>query len=81
MHVFVLSFVYRIYDYQQKKETFQTPEELLEGMDPMLLNLTKYEFKDLLKESGLAEHFIDEIIQAITFVNYGQDLSIHSFVG
>lgn len=54
---------------------------MLEAMDPMLLNLTKYEFKGILQEQGLSENFIEEMIQAITFVNYGQDLSIHSFVG
>jgi len=66
---------------QENGKTFLDPAKLLEAADPYLFNLTKSDFRSYLKEEGLGELVIDELIQAITLVNYGQDLSIHSFVG
>ncbi|CAL8141315.1 unnamed protein product [Orchesella dallaii] len=70
-----------IYELQEQGKVFQTPEEMLEAMSPNLLNLTKGDTKSLLKSLDFSENFIEELVQAITYVNYGQDLSIHAFVG
>lgn len=45
---------------------------------PRLLQLS---VKDHLSHMGFTERLIDEIVQATTVVNYGQDVNIQSFVG
>jgi len=54
---------------------------MLEAMSPNLLNLTRGDTRSLLKSLDFSENFIEELVQAITYVNYGQDLSIHALVG
>lgn len=50
-------------------------------MSPTLLNLTRGDTRSFLRSHDFSENFIEELTQAITYVNYGQDLSIHGFVG
>ena len=51
-------------------------------MNPSFLNLTRTEYKTLLGDDfGFSQRFINEIAQAVTLVNYGQTVSVHSFVG
>lgn len=45
---------------------------------PRLLQMS---VKEYLLHMGFAERLIDEIVQAITVINYGQDVDIQSFVG
>lgn len=54
---------------------------MLEAMSPKLLNLTHFDLRSLLKSQEFSESFIDELVQAVAYVNYGQDLSIHALVG
>jgi len=70
-----------IYELQDKGLSFDTVELMLSAMDPKLLNLTKSEFRTFLEENGYGEGFITELVQAITYVNYGQSTSMHSLVG
>jgi hypothetical protein len=78
--IFLYSFC-RIYKLQDSRSHYGNPETLLEDVDPILVNLTQSNFRTYLKGEGLGDLIIEELIQAITFVNYGQDLNIHSFVG
>ncbi|CAG7821289.1 unnamed protein product [Allacma fusca] len=71
----------RIYSVQQKRVSYENPYELLSAMSPSLANLTRSTFKRFLKELQLKEILIEELVQAITYVNYGQNAGIHSFAG
>lgn len=79
----VLDHFQRIYDIQEKDEiAFEQVSDLLAAMNPLLLNLTKVPYNELMEtEFGLSKKFIDELAQAVTLVNYGQTVSIPSFVG
>lgn len=74
-------FLFRIYELQEKGQVFNSPEEMLEAMSPSLLNLTRSDTLAFLRSQQFSELFIEELAQAITYVNYGQDLSIHALVG
>jgi hypothetical protein len=50
-------------------------------MSPSIFNLTKITYKDYLFDSKFSKKFINELVQSIALVNYGQDLSIPAFVG
>jgi hypothetical protein len=50
-------------------------------MSPSILNLTRITYKDYLFDSKFSKTFINELVQSIALVNYGQDLSIPAFVG
>lgn len=72
----------RIYELQEKGQAFETVADLLAAMNPSFLNLTRTEYKTLLGDDfGFSQRFINEIAQAVTLVNYGQTVSVHSFVG
>lgn len=43
--------------------------------------LLKKSIKNELLDLGYSERLIDELVKTILVVNYGQDTSIHSFVG
>ncbi|KAH9405785.1 hypothetical protein TYRP_014081 [Tyrophagus putrescentiae] len=79
----VLDHFERIYEIQQKEEVaFEQVSDLLAAMNPLLLNLTKIQYAELLEtEFGLSRRFVEELAQAVTLVNYGQTVAIPSFVG
>lgn len=63
--------------------SFDTLEQLLTSMSPSFVNLTKYSLRNhLVKDIHLNEELINELINSITLVNYGQTVdTLHSFVG
>jgi len=71
----------KIYELQESHQVFTNPKDMLEAMGPSLFNLTRSDMRSFLKSHSFAENFIDELMSAITYVNYGQDLSIHALVG
>ena len=71
----------RIYQLQKANVYFESVEDMLEAMSPQIANLTKTTFRNYLIESGYAKRFITELLQAVTLVNYGQDINIPAFVG
>jgi len=54
---------------------------MLQAMSPELRNLTRGSLRQYLGDKGYSTRVIDEIVQAITYVNYGQSSTMHSFVG
>ncbi|CAG2119641.1 unnamed protein product [Medioppia subpectinata] len=50
-------------------------------MSPEIYNLTKISYKNFLMDAKYSKKFIDELVQSISLVNYGQDVSIPAFVG
>ena len=74
-------FLCRIYELQSDMNVYSNPGEILTAMNPSLANLTNSRFRDALEKMGFQELLIEELIQAVSFVNYGQDTNIHAFVG
>lgn len=72
---------YRIYKLQDTSKYYDTVEEMLKAMSPNLYNLTRSNFRAFLIDQGFKEILIDEMVQAITLVNYGQTADMHSLVG
>jgi len=71
----------RIYRLQDHKVKFDSVDDLLDAMSPNVNNLTKTTYRDYLINSGFSKKFINELVQSISLVNYGQDVSIPAFVG
>ncbi|KAK6474792.1 prenylcysteine oxidase-like isoform X1 [Huso huso] len=72
----------RIYKYQAHGYAFSTVDELLHSLGGSLfINMTRNSVSESLLELGLSQRFIDEVIAAVTRVNYGQSVSIPAFVG
>lgn len=73
-----------VYFHQDNRSaSFDTLEQLLTSMSPSFVNLTKYSLRNhLVKDIHLSEELINELINSITLVNYGQTVdTLHSFVG
>ncbi|XP_051870658.1 prenylcysteine oxidase-like [Pristis pectinata] len=72
----------RIYKYQAHGYAFSTMEEMLQSLGgERFINLTQRSVTETLQELGITQRFIDEIVTAVTRVNYGQSASIPAFVG
>ncbi|XP_072923791.1 prenylcysteine oxidase 1-like [Hemitrygon akajei] len=72
----------RIYKYQAHGYAFSTVEEMLQSLGgERYINLTQRSVTETLQELGITQRFIDEIVTAVTRVNYGQLASIPAFVG
>ncbi|RXM95323.1 Prenylcysteine oxidase-like [Acipenser ruthenus] len=72
----------RIYKYQAHGYAFSTVDELLHSLGGSLfINMTRNSVSESLLELGVSQRFIDEVIAAVTRVNYGQSVSIPAFVG
>lgn len=76
-----ISHFQNIYELQNRGLAYDNVESMLSAMDAKLLNLTSTKFEVFLKERGYRQEFIEELVQAITYVNYGQPASIHALVG
>ncbi|XP_029167304.1 prenylcysteine oxidase-like [Nylanderia fulva] len=70
-----------IYDLQDNGKSFANVTALLAAMNKEFPRLLQMSVKDHLLHMGFTERLIDEIVQATTVVNYGQDVDIQSFVG
>ncbi|XP_078406711.1 prenylcysteine oxidase 1-like [Cetorhinus maximus] len=72
----------RIYKYQSHGYAFSTVEEMLQSLGgERFINMTRRPVAETLQELGISQRFIDEIVAAITRVNYGQSATIPAFVG
>lgn len=71
----------RLYEFQKDGHAFSTVEDLLNAVDPQLIEYSKKSVKDLLKEEGFSDRFIDEFAMGVMRVNYGQTTRIHGLVG
>lgn len=45
------------------------------------INMTQKPLSDSLLELGVSQRFIDEVVEPVMRVNYGQNVSIPAFVG
>ena len=71
----------RLYEIQADGHAFSAVEDLLHAMDPYLVDWTKKSIKELLKEEGFHDRFIDEFVMGAMRVNYGQTTDIQGLVG
>ncbi|KAF1378411.1 hypothetical protein PFLUV_G00190270 [Perca fluviatilis] len=72
----------RIYKYQAHGYAFSSVEELLDSLGGSgFINMTRRPLCSSLLELGVSQRFIDEVIEPIMRVNYGQNVSIPAFVG
>ncbi|XP_078267715.1 prenylcysteine oxidase 1-like isoform X1 [Rhinoraja longicauda] len=72
----------RIYKYQAHGYAFSSVEEMLQSLGgERFINLTQRSVAETLQELGISQRFVDEIVIAVTRVNYGQSASIPAFVG
>ncbi|KAJ4929929.1 hypothetical protein JOQ06_018946 [Pogonophryne albipinna] len=72
----------RIYKYQAHGYAFSSVEELLDSLGGSgFINMTRMPLSDSLLELGVSQRFIDEVIEPVMRVNYGQNVSIPAFVG
>lgn len=73
---------FRIYQLQNEHYAYEQLSDLLTAMDSLIYNLTRTSYKHLLQsEYRLSDEFIEQIVQSITLVNYGQTISIPALVG
>lgn len=78
----VLDKFMRIYQYQQYGYSFSSVERLLHAMggDSFLI-LMNQTLEEAMISEGFSQAFINDIVEPITRVNYGQSVRINGFVG
>lgn len=75
-------FVFRIYELQDKNESFESINDLLYAMDPKFADYLNVSVKDaFLVNDDFSESLINELVQGSLRVNYGQNINVHEFVG
>lgn len=70
-----------IYDLQKEGYAFSNVGSLLSSMSPKFIERMRQNFTATLISDGYSKKFIDELINAIVRVNYGQSTNVHGFVG
>jgi len=63
----------------QEERGFRTVQEIFKELG--LYNLTEETIREALKKSDVCDAFIDEIVIAITKINYGQNVSMNALSG
>lgn len=72
----------RIYELQDKNESFESINDLLFAMDPKFADYLNVSVKDaFLVNDDFSESLINELVQGSLRVNYGQNINVHEFVG
>lgn len=71
----------KIYDLQDAGQFFGNVTALLSAMNKNFPKLLQISTKEYLLREGFTEQLIDELVEATTVVDYGQDVDIQSFVG
>lgn len=71
----------RFYELQHNGHAFSNVEDLIGAMDPSLVGYSKKSIKNLLKEEGFSDRFIDELAMGAMRNNYGQTTGVHGLVG
>ncbi|CAG2122431.1 unnamed protein product, partial [Medioppia subpectinata] len=61
-----------VYKLQESLVKFDSVDRLLSAMSPEIYNLTKISYKNFLMDAKYSKKFIDELVQSISLVNYGQ---------
>lgn len=78
----VLDKFMRIYQYQQYGYSFSSVERLLHAMGgDSFLTLVNQTLEETMISEGFSQVFINDIVEPITRVNYGQSVRINGFVG
>lgn len=78
----VLDKFMRIYQYQQYGYSFSSVERLLHAMGgDSFLTLMNQTLEETMIGEGFSQVFINDIVEPITRVNYGQSVRINGFVG
>ena len=72
-----------VYKLQENGEAFQSVPELLKAISGSaeFFRMTQITAREYLLEQGLSELLIDELITAITRINYGQSTEVNAFTG
>ncbi|GFY61586.1 prenylcysteine oxidase 1 [Trichonephila inaurata madagascariensis] len=70
-----------IYALQEEKYAFTTVNGLLEYMSPSFKNMTQETLSFHLEKKGYSKRLLDELVQSIMMVNYGQTNNISAFAG
>lgn len=85
MHMWVESILdkfMRIYQYQQYGYSFSSVEKLLHAMGgDSFLTLVNQTLEETMIGDGFSQVFINDVVEPITRVNYGQSVRINGFVG
>lgn len=71
----------KIYTLQDNGKSFANVTALLSAMNKDFPKSLQMSLKNYLTQMGFTERLIDEVVQSITVINYGQDVNIQSFVG
>lgn len=72
----------RIYQYQQYGYSFSSVERLVHAMGgDSFLSLMNHTLEETMIGDGFSQVFINDIVEPITRVNYGQSVRISGFVG
>ncbi|XP_054718555.1 prenylcysteine oxidase 1-like [Uloborus diversus] len=77
----ILSDFNRIYNLQEKEYAFTTLSGMLEWMNPSFRNMTQESLAAFLQRKSYSQLFLDELVQSINMVNYGQTNNISGFAG
>jgi prenylcysteine oxidase/farnesylcysteine lyase len=72
-----------VYKLQENGEAFQSVSELLNAMsgDAEFYEMTQITAREYLSNQGLSQLLIDELVTAITRINYGQSTEVNAFTG
>ncbi|XP_012233624.1 prenylcysteine oxidase-like [Linepithema humile] len=70
----------KIYDLQDAGMSFANVTALLSALNKDFPKLLQTPIKDHLLHMGFTNQLIDELVQAVNVVNYGQEINIQSFV-
>ena len=68
----------RIYELQQQQRAYATPRAMFEALD--LFPWTQQASYTMFQQNRISRRFVDEFIDGVSRVNYGQDGTIHAFV-
>lgn len=72
----------QIYVYQKRGVSFRNVRQLLSAMSYKFPDMLQKHFYEHLKNMSMSDVTIDELVQAISLVNYGQPVrQLHAFVG
>nr|CAD7586280.1 unnamed protein product [Timema genevievae] len=72
---------HKIYKLQKEGVAYNTVQELIGALSPQFVEEMKTTTLLGLKEKGFSDRIVDELVTTTLTANYGQNASIHEFVG
>lgn len=66
---------------QDKGYAFTSVEHLLDAMSSSFKNMSQSSILNILLKRGYSEIFLNELVQSVMMVNYGQTNNISGFAG